>query len=91
MLEKAKEKGVYKKCITAMLGRASIKGINRGVQGRIQDFSQECVPTLEQHITHTWFKFSGKCYKIKENLFRREPISWIRHWPVSSFLETSVQ
>ena len=45
MLEKAKEKRVYKNCITAMLGRASIKGINRGVKGRIQDFSQGSAPT----------------------------------------------
>ena len=45
MLEKAKEKGVYKNCITAMLGRTSIKGINRGVQGRIHDFPQECALT----------------------------------------------
>ena len=47
MLEKAKEKGVYKNCITAMLGRTSIKGINRGVQGRIHDFSQECALSPE--------------------------------------------
>ena len=45
MLEKAKEKGVYKNYITAMLGRTSIKGINSGVPARIHDFSQECAPT----------------------------------------------
>ena len=32
MLEKAKEKGVYKNCIAAMLGRMPIEGVERGLR-----------------------------------------------------------
>ena len=31
MLEKAKEKGVYKNCVTALIGSAPIEGIERGM------------------------------------------------------------
>ena len=31
MLEKAKQKGVYKKCITALIGSKPIEGVERGL------------------------------------------------------------
>ena len=32
MLEKAKQKGVYKNCIKAMIGNAPIEGIEKGIE-----------------------------------------------------------
>ena len=46
MLGKAKEKGVYKNCITAILGPASIQGIKRGQWPVLSLFGNICLVTV---------------------------------------------